>query len=116
MNHADLVKMVYHSLDDKKADNIKIIDIREVTVIADYFIIAGGSNKNHIQTMADEVEKKLREAGVVPKQIEGYKTANWILMDFRDIIVHIFNEENRLFYNLEKIWIDGKIVSIDEVE
>ena len=70
------------------------------SVIADYFIIAGGNNKSQIQAMSDEVEEKLGRAGANVKQIEGYQTANWVLMDFNDIIVHILDKENRLFYDL----------------
>ncbi|MCM1500342.1 MAG: ribosome silencing factor [Clostridium sp.] len=110
MTSKELAKTAVAGLEDKKADDIRVIDISEVSVIADYFIIASGSNRNKVQAMADNVEEKLAEAGVQPRQIEGYQTANWILMDFNDIIVHIFNEEDRLFYNLEKIWLDGKIV------
>ena len=100
--------MVIAALEDKKAEDISIIDISEVSVIADYFIIASGSNRSQIQALCDHVEETLGRAGVLVKQIEGYDNANWVLMDFRDIIVHIFDKENRLFYDLERIWIDGK--------
>lgn len=110
MTSRELAKLALNGLEDKKAQDIKIIDISEVSVMADYFLIASGANRNQVQAMADNVEEKLHEAGVNPRQIEGYHTANWILMDFNDIIVHIFNEEDRLFYNLEKIWLDGKLI------
>ncbi len=103
-----LCKMVIAALEDKKAEDISIIDISEVSVIADYFIIASGSNRSQIQALCDHVEETLGRAGVLVKQIEGYDNANWVLMDFRDIIVHIFDKENRLFYDLERIWSDGK--------
>ena len=83
--------------------------------MADYFIIGSGTNRNQVQALADSVEEKLHDMNVHPRQIEGYQTANWILMDFNDIIVHIFNEEDRLFYNLEKIWLDGKVIDISEL-
>lgn len=110
MTSKELAKVAINGLEEKKADDIKVIDISGVSVMADYFIIASGSNRNQVQAMADSVEKDLSEAGVKPRQIEGYRTANWILMDFSDIIVHVFNEEDRLFYNLEKIWLDGKVI------
>lgn len=110
MKSNELAKIALAALEDKKAEDIKIIDISEVSVMADYFLIASGSNRNQIQAMADNVEELLAKEGVHPRQIEGYQTANWILMDFNDIIVHIFNEEDRLFYNLEKIWLDGKLI------
>ena len=110
MTSRELAKAALAGLEDKKAQDIKIIDISEVSVMADFFIIANGTNRNQVQAMADNVEEKLHDIGVSPRQIEGYHTANWILMDFNDIIVHIFNEEDRLFYNLEKIWLDGKLI------
>lgn len=113
MTSRELAKIAVSGLSDKKAQDIKVIDISEVSVMADYFIIGSGSNRNQVQAMADNVEEKLHDAGAAPRQIEGYHTANWILMDFNDIIVHIFNEEDRLFYNLEKIWLDGKVIDAD---
>lgn len=110
MTGKELARKAIVGLEEKKAEDIKIIDISEVSVMADYFIIASGSNRNQVQAMADSVEEQLAKDGVHPRQIEGYNTANWILMDFNDIIVHIFNAEDRLFYNLEKIWLDGKII------
>lgn len=110
MTSKEMAKIALAGLEDKKGNDIKIIDISEVSVMADYFLIASGANKNQIQAMADMVEEKLHDFDISPRQIEGYQTAHWILMDFNDIIVHIFNEEDRLFYNLEKIWLDGKVV------
>lgn len=109
----EMVKIAYNALDEKKADDIRILDISEISVLADYFIIAGGENRNQIQAMIDNVEEKLAEAGYHPKQIEGYNTAGWILMDYGDIIIHVFSKEDRLFYDLERIWRDGKTVDIE---
>lgn len=110
MDSKELVKAAYSYLDEKKALDIKIIDISNISVIADYFIIAGGSNQRQIKTLADNVEEKLKEQGIFPKSIEGYQNANWVLMDYTDVIIHIFNQEDRLFYDLERIWTDGKLV------
>lgn len=112
MNSKEMAKMVIDALEDKKAEDIKVIDISEVSVIADYFIIAGGSNRSQIQALCSNVEEKLGRAGSPVKQVEGYDTANWILMDFGDVIVHIFDKENRLLYDLERIWRDGKPVDL----
>ena len=98
------------ALEEKKAEDIRAIDISRVSVIANYFIIANGTNTSQIQAMADEVEEQLYKAGYPLKQKEGYHNANWVLMDFGDIIVHIFDKENRLFYDLERIWKDGSMV------
>lgn len=108
----EMAKLAIEALEDKKAEDIKVIDISEVSVIADYFIIAGGSNRSQIQALCDNVDEKLGRAGYPAKQTEGYDTANWVLLDFGDIIVHIFDKENRLLYDLERIWRDGKQVDI----
>ena len=108
-----MAKLAIEALEDKKAEDIKVIDICEVSVIADYFIIAGGSNRSQIQALSDNVDEKLGRAGFPAKQIEGYDTANWVLLDFGDIIVHIFDKENRLLYDLERIWRDGKQVDME---
>lgn len=112
----EMAKLVIEALEDKKAEDIRMIDISEVSVIADYFIIAGGSNRSQIQALCDNVEEKLGRAGVPVKQIEGYDTANWVLLDFGDIIVHIFDKENRLLYDLERIWRDGKQIELKDIE
>ena len=111
-----MVKLAKAALEDKKAQNVKIIDIRNVSVLADYFIIADGSNPNQVQAMADNVEETLGKAGYACRQIEGYGTGGWILMDYGDIIVHAFNREDRLFYDLERIWRDGKFLEAEDLE
>lgn len=115
MNNAKtMAALAIEALEDKKALDLKVIDIREVSVIADYFIIASGSNKSQIQALADNVSEALGKAGHSPKQVEGYQSASWILMDYNDIIIHIFSQEDRLFYDLERIWRDGKLIDIDD--
>ena len=111
----EMAKLAIEALEDKKAEDIKVIDISEVSVLADYFIIAGGTNSSQIQALCNNVDEKLGRAGHPAKQIEGYDTANWILLDFGDIIVHIFDKENRLLYNLERIWRDGKEVAKEDL-
>lgn len=115
-NAKEMTKLAIQALQDKKAQDIRIIDISEVSVIADYFIIAGGSNKNQIQALCDNVQETLGRAGYPEKQTEGYNTANWILMDFGDVIIHIFDRENRLLYDLERIRRDGRQVDLVEFE
>ena len=114
-NSLNMAKLAIDSLEDKKAEDIKIIDISEVSVLADYFIIAGGNNHSQIQALCNNVEEKLGRAGYPVKQVEGYDTANWILMDFGDIIIHIFDKENRLLYDLERIWRDGKLIEKNDL-
>ena len=110
-----MAKLTIQALEDKKAEDIKVIDISEVSVIADYFIIANGTNRSQIQAMSDNVEETLGRAGYPLKQIEGYQNANWVLLDFNDVIIHIFDKENRLFYDLERIWRDGKLIETDSL-
>ena len=116
MNSKELARMACEALEDKKALDVKIIDIEQVSTLADYFIIASGTNRNQVQAMADNVEEVLGRAGYEPKQIQGYQTGNWILMDYRDIVIHVFDEENRLFYDLERIWRDGSVIEREELD
>ncbi len=110
-----MAKIAYNALDDRKGEDIKIIDISNVSVLADYFIIANGSNANQVNAMVENVEQELAKAGFEAKQREGYGLGNWVLLDFGSIIVHVFDKENRLFYDLERIWRDGKIVEADKL-
>lgn len=106
------LKLIVDALEDKKAENIQIIDISELSIVADYFVITNGANKSQIQALSDNVEEKLAAQKIVPRNIEGYNTANWILMDYNDILVHIFDMESRGFYDLERMWRDGKTVEL----
>ena len=101
---------IIHALEEKKAENVTIINISELSSIADYFVIANGSNSNQIQAMVDSVIEELGKKNVKPRQVEGYQNASWILIDFQDVIVHIFDRESRNFYDLERIWRDGSIL------
>ena len=111
-----MAALVCEALEDKKASNIKVINIENVSALADYFIIASGTNRNQVQAMADNVDETLGRAGYPSKQVEGYASANWILLDFGDVVVHLFDEENRLFYDLERIWRDGKSVELVDLK
>ena len=112
----EMAKIAYRALEEKKAEDIRVINIEQVSVLADYFLIASGTNRNQTQAMADNVEELLQRAGCQMRQMEGYQTANWILMDYGDIIVHIFDTENRLFYDLERIWRDGTSITLEDLE
>jgi len=112
---AELARIAISALEDKKAEDVRVIDIGDVSVLADYFIIANGNNRTQVQAMADEVEQRLGRAGAEPKQIEGYQTGNWVLLDFGDVIIHIFDAQNRLFYDLERIWKDGRQIDPEQL-
>lgn len=111
----EMVKLAYAALDEKKAEDIRIIDIAGVSVLADYFIICNGSNESQVRALVDNVEEALEKAGYPLKQTEGHGLGSWVLMDFGDIIVHVFDRENRLFYDLERIWVDGKQIDVADL-
>lgn len=105
----DMLKVIIDALQDKKAEDIRVIDISNVSVIA------SGSNTNQIQAMVDNVEEEMFKAGFDDPKVEGYNTASWILLDYKDVIVHVFSEDDRAFYNIERIWRDGKEVDINSL-
>ena len=112
----EMAKLAVEALEEKKGEDVKIIDIEGVSVIADYFVLASASNANQTQALVDNVEEKLFKAGYECHQKEGSMSSTWVLMDYGDVIVHVFSKEDRLFYDLERIWRDGKIVeSVDEL-
>lgn len=111
-----MVKLAYDALDEKKGEDIQIIEIKDISIIADYFIIANGTNASQVDALVHSVSDKLGREGIEPKRIEGVRSASWILMDYGDIVVHVFSKEDRLFYNLERIWRDGKTVSKEELD
>ena len=112
MELKEIVKKIYNIIEDKKGDDIKVIDISKVSSIADYFIIASANNINQVQAISDEIDFVLGKDGILPKAVEGNKNATWVLLDYNDIVVHIFLKEDRVFYDLERIWRDGTEVEI----
>ena len=116
MNQAkEMARIAYDALSDKKGEDIKIINITGVSVLADYFIIANGNSDSQVNALVDNVEEELHKAGYHLKQREGRANSSWILLDFGDIIVHVFDKDNRLFYDLERIWKDGKDITVEEL-
>ncbi len=116
LDSKEMAKVAYDALDEKLGKDIRIIKIDEVSVIADYLIIANGQNSLQIAALTDNVEMKMAQNGIESKRIEGNKKSTWILMDYGDVIVHVFSPEDRLFYDLERIWRDGKTVEREELE
>jgi len=114
-NSQEILKIAYKILDDKMGEDIKILDIRELSPLADYFIIVSGKNINHVKTLADELEDHLYNNGFQMINKEGYASGGWILLDFGLVVFHIFDKEMRNFYNLERLWRDAKLVSIEEL-
>ena len=110
-----MARIAWNALNDKKGEDIKIIDITGISVLADYFIIANGTSDSQVNALVDNVEEELHKAGYSLKEREGQASGSWVLLDFGDIIVHVFDKENRLFYDLERIWKDGKITDIADL-
>lgn len=111
----EMTKIAYAALDEKLAEDISIIDISEVSSLADYFVIATGKNINQVQAIVDNVQEKLYKAGYTEVSVEGFRSGSWVLLDYKDIVIHVFSEDNRRFYDLERVWRDGKNVTIEEL-
>ena len=110
-----MAKIAFEALEDKKGENVCAIDISSVSVLADYFVIANGNSDSQVRALVDNVEEKMHKAGYELKEQEGNNSGTWVLLDYGDIIIHIFDRENRPFYNLERIWSDGKDVEMNEL-
>jgi ribosome-associated protein len=106
----EAAKIAYKALDDKMAVDIKVLDISKVSTVADFFIVASGNNPSQLSAMAEETEQQLFKAGVKLNHSEGMQSKSWILLDFGDIVVHLFGKEERSFYNIERVWGDAKEV------
>jgi ribosome-associated protein len=115
LNTQELIRKSVGVLDAKKARDIHLIKVDSLTSITDYFLLASATSSTAVKALADELEFKLKEAGTYPKKVEGYNYANWILLDYGDLIVHIFHEETREFYALEKLWSDGELIDISDM-
>lgn len=102
-------------LDAKKAWDLKAIDIGGVSILADYFLLASGTSTTQVKALADELEEKLSAQSIEPLRIEGAQTASWIIMDYGEVVVHIFTRETREFFNLERLWADGRTIGAEEL-
>ncbi len=99
---------------DKKAEDLVVLELTGITIIADYFIICSGDNVTQVKAIAENIEQEFLEKGIRPLGIEGLDYSHWVLLDYGDIIVHVFEKETRLYYDLEKLWMDAKVVAADE--
>ncbi|MCR5796625.1 MAG: ribosome silencing factor [Eubacterium sp.] len=114
MTSKEIAGIAYKAIDEKLGKDIKIIDISEISILADYLIIVNGTNISQVQAIVDNVEMRMAENGIVNKKIEGNRNSTWVLMDYGDVIVQVFMPDDRLFYDLESIWRDGKDVDAEE--
>jgi ribosome-associated protein len=108
--------MIYEAMDDKKAEDIVVLELRGLTVIADYFILCTAGSSTQAGAIASEIEKRLGKNKMKPIGIEGFKQSSWILMDYGDVIAHVFDEETRLYYGLERLWLDAPRVEFSSVD
>ncbi|HYK88622.1 MAG TPA: ribosome silencing factor [Acidobacteriota bacterium] len=111
----DALKIALKAVDDKKASDLVVLDISGIASFADYFLLCSGDSSRQIQAIADEVEEKLRCQGLRATHIEGYRNAEWILMDYIDLVVHIFSKKARAYYDLERLWRDGKRLDAEKL-
>ncbi len=114
MTREQKLEIIVKALDSKKAEDIKVIKIGDLTVIADYFVIADGTSSTQTKTLAEEAEFKMKENGEEPLRVQGNNGSNWIILDYGDIVVHVFSRDQREFYNLERLWRDGEEVDISQ--
>ena len=104
---------IVKALDSKRAEDIRIIEIGDLTIVADYFVIANGTSSTQTKALAEEVEFKMSQLGIEPNRTEGYQGATWVVLDYGDIIVHVFYKETRDYYQLERLWADGEKIDIE---
>lgn len=112
LSPAQIAALAVKALEEKKAKDVTVINTTEQTVLADYFVICTGGSSSHIKALVDEVDKELSLAGEPPKRREGLRSDMWVLMDFGCVVVHVFTEEAREFYGLERLWSDSQVVDI----
>ena len=108
-----ILNTIYNAIDDKKGVNTRILDISAITTISDYFIVTSGNNYNQVRAIADNVEEELlKKHGMRPERVDGYNNGEWILLDYIDYVIHVFDREQRLFYDIERIRSDGKEIEV----
>lgn len=115
MESKELMERIVSILDSKKAEDVKVIRIGDLTILADYFVIAAGNSSTQVKMLADEVDYQLGEAGIQPHNVEGYHSENWIVLDYSDVVVHVFQQDTRSFYDLERLWADGEQIDISHL-
>ncbi|MDD6284322.1 MAG: ribosome silencing factor [Firmicutes bacterium] len=113
MDNTQIIKTAIKALSDKKAVDIFAVEVADLTIVADTFVMAGGTSSTHVRALADEVEYQLSQQGIEPHHIEG-KNTGWILLDYTGVVIHIFSQQAREFYSLERLWADGKQIDVSQ--
>jgi len=99
---------------ERKAKNLTILGVKELSSFTDYFIICSGSSDRQVRAIADSIEKRMKESGVLPLGVEGRQSAGWLLMDYGDVVVHVFHEPVREFYDIERLWSEASVMKVEE--
>lgn len=108
----EILKRIVDIIEDKKGEQTVVLDISEISSLADYFVISSVNNINQLQAISDDLQELLEKEGLKINKVEGAKNSSWVLLDFTDIVIHLFTKEDRIFYNLERIWADAKQVEL----
>ena len=108
----EILKRIVDIIADKKGEQTVVLDISEISSLADYFVISSANNINQLQAISDDLQELLEKEGLKINKVEGAKNSSWVLLDFTDIVIHLFTKEDRIFYNLERIWADAKQVEL----
>ena len=114
MEQKQMLETIIKALDSKRAEDIQLIGIKDLTIVADYFVIANGTSNTQTKALADEVEFQLKQKGIEPIRTEGYQGATWIVLDYGNVVVHVFYKETRDYYKLERLWQDGEQIDISD--
>ncbi|WP_101844351.1 ribosome silencing factor [Halobacillus sp. Marseille-P3879] len=116
MDSKELVMVAAKACDEKRAQDIVVLDMADVSLVADYFLICEGSNERQVQAIAREVKDQAEESGIEVKRMEGFDKARWILVDLNGVVCHIFHKDERQYYNLERLWGDASTVSVEGIQ
>ena len=114
MNSLEIACLCARAADQRKAENVMVLDVRKISSVTDFFVIASGQVEQHLKAIRDEVDEKLHEAGVKARAVDGFPMSQWVVMDYTDVLVHIFAEKTREFYALEKLWGDAPVIDWDK--
>ncbi len=115
MDSLEKAKKIAAALSNRKGEDIRVIGVRDLTILADYFVFASGTSNPHLRALTEEVEFKMSELGIEPKQIEGKNSDRWLVLDYGDVVVHIFHTETRDYYRLERLWSDGEEIDLSDI-
>lgn len=107
-----IVDIAHRAAEDKKARDITVLDISQISIICDYFLICTGRSSTQVQAVAEHIQDQLEEANIRPLRREGFREGTWVLLDYGDVVIHVFQEMERNFYNLERLWGDAQVVEV----